>query len=148
MLSAGCEERERSRGDGGPPGGGGDASASCITEPPSTPPCSAETRTCLEAAAEGTGTVSACFDAEPNVDACYVCIDDALLGCLGDNGCDAQAYACCVSSECPDLEGARACRTAAETGTCSDGLSTLVDCGVTPIEDGTCTLLHPSCFAG
>lgn len=112
--------------DAGPPvslDAGADAGPMCaedLVEPYTTRPCSAATKTCIEACTEPS-CFDTCVDSDP-VRACRDCVNRAFISCFNRNGCQPMwnCYRACIRENCtmaPDVVACidEHCREAEQT---------------------------------
>ncbi len=85
--------------------GGGGTCPPQMLPPPDMAVCAGSTLTCLMECADEP-CVTACFDADPNTDACIACTNDAIIACATTMGCDDEAgqLVCCTMDNCPTGE--------------------------------------------
>lgn len=114
--------------------------------------CAASTRTCLESATTES-EYEACYDADPDPEACGECTSGTFLHCVTDparpDSCAwaRGAVACCLDSACPSGTASATCWTNAQSpgGACFDQIIDFSDCANARTD---CQDAPDVCFAG
>lgn len=108
--------------------------------PASGPYCTAATRTCTEACADGT-CIFTCLEADASPD-CARCANNNILACINANGCQAawDVYNCCIVDNCSSATDVSACTmtwcsaSSDAYDTCIMGVPSTAMCGTTWLD--------------